>query len=273
MKKVGLNINESKDENGIIYAETVKTLEDNIKGIKVCRVYNRNDIIDNHLDMIFVLGGDGTILRAGREFSPYTDTPIFGINIGHLGFLSTIEYEELQQEIDKIKSGNFRIENRLMLKSVIKSSSKTETMYSLNDFVVSRGTLSRMAKYTVEINGHVCTEFKGDGIIVSTPTGSTAYSFSAGGPIVYPTLRQISITPICPHSPSLRTIIVDEKSTITIKSSASDSMLYASTDGQKFNLLNNDFVIDITKAEKDCKLVMMNDIDYFDVLKKKIINI
>lgn len=273
MKRVGININESKDKDGIIFNETVKTLKENASNIEIYKIATREDVVDKDLDMILVFGGDGTILRAGREFSQYKDTPILGINIGHLGFLSTIEYDEFKENISKILKNNFRIEKRLMLKSFIKGSGSDVVLYSLNDLVVCRGTLSRMAKYKIKINGDECMEFKGDGVIISTPTGSTAYSFSAGGPIVYPTLRQISITPICPHSPSLRTIIIDENSEITITASANDSILYASTDGQKFNLLENDFELTVRKAERDCNLIMLKEVNYYDVLKSKIINI
>lgn len=273
MKRVGININESKDKDGIIFRETVKTLKEHASGIEIYKVFSKEDIIDKDLDMILVFGGDGTILRAGREFSQFKEIPILGINIGHLGFLSTIEYAELNDNIDKIINNEFRIEKRLMLKSSVKGSEGNINLYSLNDLVVCRGTLSRMAKYKIKINGDECMEFKGDGVIIATPTGSTAYSFSAGGPIIYPTLRQISITPICPHSPSIRTIVIDENSVVKITASADDSILYASTDGQKFNLLENDFEITVKKAEKDCSLIMLKDLNYYDVLKSKIMNV
>lgn len=271
MKKIGVNINGSKDKDGIIYNEMVNALKTEFDEVEIYKVSNKEEFLKYDLDMIFILGGDGTILRAAREFSPYSDTPILGINIGNLGFLSTIEYDDLKKSLKKIKNKDFRIEQRLMLKSEVRGAKESNISFSLNDLVISRGTLSRMAKYTIEINGHKYIEFKGDGIIVATPTGSTAYSFSAGGPIIYPTLRVITITPICPHAPSIRPIVIDENSNIKITATATDSILYASTDGQKFSLLEEDFQVLISKSDKDCNLVLINDLNYYDVLNKKII--
>ncbi|GKX66161.1 NAD(+)/NADH kinase [Inconstantimicrobium mannanitabidum] len=271
MKKIGININGSKDKNGIIYNEMVNALKAEFSAAEIYKVSDKQEFLKHNLDLIFILGGDGTILRAAREFSPYADTPILGINIGNLGFLSTIEYEDLTHSLKKIKNKEFRIEKRLMLKSEIKGINSSNISFSLNDLVISRGTLSRMAKYNIEINGEKYIDFKGDGVIVSTPTGSTAYSFSAGGPIVYPTLKVITITPICPHAPSIRPIVIDENSKIKITATATDSVLYASTDGQKFSLLEEDFEVLISKSDRECNLIVVNELNYYDVLSRKLI--
>lgn len=272
MKSIGININESKDKDGIIYDEIVKNLKEVDEKIIIHKIEDINDVKENNIDIILVFGGDGTILNAGRKISPYCDIPLLGINIGHLGFMTTMDYVELKQNIKKILNKEYTIENRLMLKGIVENGKDNKVnSYAVNDLVICRGTLSRAAIYKVLVNGSEYAEFKGDGIIISTPTGSTAYSFSAGGPIVYPTLRLIGITPICPHSPSVKPILLNEDSVIKITSDSKESTLYVAADGQKFTLLDNEFTLTITKCERDFKIAMINELDYFEVLNKKII--
>lgn len=274
MKNIGIVINNTKDESGEIQQRVTDFLYSNINGVKLELFDTLNKMTEadaRGLDMVISLGGDGTILSTARAVSKY-ELPILGINIGNLGFLSSAEFSDIKECIGKIVKGEYVIEERLMLKCTFKLGNSTKEKYLLNEAVISKGTLARILEYSIKIDGRYYTNFKADGIIVSTPTGSTAYSLSAGGPIMYPTLDLMSITPICPLSLGIRTMVLDSNSEINIHIKNKLQSVYLTLDGQEAFEIKEDNSISITKAPWKCRLIRVTGYDYFEVLRKKIIS-
>lgn len=268
MKNIGLNINSSKFIDDTIVENIIKKICKYINGANVT-IYKDSEGLDldstYNLDVIIVLGGDGTILRTARAVSQY-GVPIFGINMGNLGFLTAIEILEFEDAIKKLSSHDYMIEDRMMLQCNVNN----EKYISLNDIVISRGTLSRILNYEVFIDDKLYTSFNSDGVIISTPTGSTGYALSAGGPIIYPTLEIMSVIPICPHSMKNRSIMIESGSKIDIKIDHKKENVFLTLDGQEAIELDKFKEIQIKKCSFKCKLIKIQGYDYFDVLRKKI---
>lgn len=271
MRKIGIAINPTKDIDGQI-VETVKHKFYNnldIEKIIVFNSYESDKIeLEDDIDLIVVLGGDGTLLSVARGISKKNNIPLFGINIGNLGFLSSIEISNIDEAIKKIKNKEYSIDSRM----VLSCDTKDQSDNALNDVVLSRGTISRMVHFEVYIDNKLYTTFKGDGLIVATPTGSTAYSFSAGGPFIYPNLDLITLTPICPHTKSMQTIVVSGDSLIEIIPSNGRDEIYLTIDGQKAIKVKEKEKIKIQRAKKHIGVLLFNDYDYFKVLRSKILN-
>lgn len=274
MKKIGIIINNSKDNDG----EILHTVKEKVQyafpeaKILVLHQYNHDDKKNlNNIDLLIVLGGDGTLLGVAREVLKYIKAPILGVNIGNLGFLSSVDCEELDIALQELAMGNYTTEKRMMLKCTIAGNEYFQSN-ALNDVVVAKGTLSRMVNYKIYVDSNHYATFNGDGVIVSTPTGSTAYSFSAGGPLIYPTLDIISIVPICSHTPNVRPIILNASSNIEIRAESSGEVMYLTIDGQKSLSLNNKTNVSITKSDIYCEILVFNNRNYFNVLRKKILN-
>ncbi|MGL4848977.1 MAG: NAD(+)/NADH kinase [Clostridium sp.] len=272
MKIIGIAINRNKDENGKILKEVEEKFITAFEESKIIILdsYEIKNIERLNLDILVVLGGDGTLLGIAREVSYYCSVPIIGINIGNLGFLSSTELENLDVNIEKLKRNEYLIENRMMLQGFV-TGLENEQIRALNDIVLAKGTLSRMAKFNIYVDGKFYASFKGDGLIVSTPTGSTAYSFSAGGPFIYPDLNVIILTPICPHTKSMQTMVLNGDMMIEVDI-CSHEEVYLTTDGQKVYKMENKSIIKIERAEKFAKFIQFDDYDYFKVLRKKILN-
>lgn len=273
MKIVGVNINKDKDCDGKIRDYIDSVFKDRDKEINV-QFYD--SLVDfekafkNVPDIFIILGGDGTILNAARKLAS-SGIPIFGINIGHLGFLTCIEISELKKSLDKIIYGKYYIEDRMMLKCTYIQNKISKVFYSLNEIVLSTGILGTIFKYRIKVNKSFYMDFKADGVIISTPTGSTAYNLSAGGPIIYPNLDLISITPICPQGINMKTSVFDGKSNIIVSNIRKNESVMISVDGQKPMEICDVDSIEVSTLEYKCKLLRLNDYDYFDVLRKKII--
>jgi NAD+ kinase len=215
------------------------------------------DKLEHGFDFAFIIGGDGTILKVARFYSGF-NTPIFGINLGRLGFLSQTTVEDLETSVSEILSGNYRKEKRMMLEG--------NGHVALNDFVI-KGSSSRTSRFALEINGKFVCEYLSDGIIISTPTGSTAYGMSAGGPVLAPETNVIEIVPICPHSFSARPIIVSGDDEISILP-FDDYEYNVSVDGQiAFPLKNN---LTVRKSKDTVELALLNNNDFFSVLRNKL---
>lgn len=274
MKNIGINVNSTKDREGKVVEHVIECIEKTIKDVNI-KVF-KDGVIDtneiNDIDVMIVLGGDGTILRAARAMDKF-DIPILGVNIGNLGFLASVEISEFEEAINKIFKGEYYIEKRMMLKCLLSKQEDKKECSALNDIVISKGTLSRIVDFTIEINDKLYTSFTSDGIIIATPTGSTAYSLSAGGPIIYPTLDVISITPICPHTLAMRTMILENNSRIKIKfNKNNDENIFLTVDGQKVIQVKKGDEIIIEAFHKKCNIIKLNDYNYFDILRKKIIS-
>ncbi|MNP10551.1 putative inorganic polyphosphate/ATP-NAD kinase [compost metagenome] len=275
MDKISVLINPSKDKGGEILRVVLGKLEDAFSDCEISVVYNCEDIaesIEKDIDLLIVLGGDGTLIGASRRLNGYINCPIFGINIGNLGFLTSADIEDLDKVILDLKKGDYFIQERMMLEGTVINEGVKKKNVALNDFVIARGTLSRMSKFTIYVDDKEFTSIKGDGIIISSPTGSSAYSFSAGGPLIYPTLDVILLTPICPHTKNMQTMVLEGKSNIKIISESYEEEVYLSIDGQKAVKLDKKDVVEISKAQNSCKILLLNDYDYFKVIRTKLFN-
>jgi len=234
------------------------------------RCLEEETTIPETVDLVVVLGGDGTLLGAARKVGHY-GLPILGINLGGLGFLTEIPVEMLYQDMEKVINGEISIEPRLMLQaSVLRNGEEKCRFTVLNDVVINKGALARIIDLRVSVDNHFLTTFRADGLIVSTPTGSTGYNLSAGGPILYPDLEALILTPICPFTLTHRPIIVPDTSVIDVQMGENSEEVILTFDGQVgFDLVDNDRVI-ISKSEKKLKLIKSPDQDYYDILRTKL---
>jgi NAD+ kinase len=222
------------------------------------------------VDMVLVFGGDGTLLRVSRLVSKY-GIPILGVNLGRLGFLTEITIDELYPMMEYVLSGKYEIEKREMLYATIHRWGEWIGNYVvLNDVVINKGAVARVIDLAIYVNASHITTFKADGIILSTPTGSTAYSLSAGGPIVYPTLPLTIITPICPHTLTDRPLVVSNEATIRVRVLTDTPDVYLTLDGQVGVNLMMDDIVEVKKADISVKLIKSPFRDYFTVLKTKL---
>ena len=221
-------------------------------------------------DLLVVLGGDGTILNVAGQLGERIK-PIFGINVGSLGFLTCSSSPAYREAVEGIANGKITFSDRTLLQVTIKTSHQGRApMIGLNDAVFSRGELSRLIRLRARVNGQPLTEFNADGLIVATPTGSTAYSLSAGGPILEPQSGVLVITPICPHVLTNRSIIVAESSVIEVEASEPDYPVYLSVDGRDPLPLEVGAVVTIRKADKTLPLAVMPDVSFFGVVRQKL---
>lgn len=274
MKKIGIAINPTKDNDDKILNMVINKFKENfsLEEIKVFNSYEAcNQNFDN-LDLLVVLGGDGTLLNVARETCDKTTVPIFGINIGNLGFLSSIEISDIDKAMEKIKNEEYKIDSRMLLHCHSGEDDDVRIDNALNDIVLSRGVLSRMVKFEIFVDDKLYSTFKGDGLIVATPTGSTAYSFSAGGPFIYPNLDLITLTPICPHIKSMPTIVLNGNSKIEIIPENGEEEIYLTIDGQKATKIKDRVPVKIRRARKHTQVLLFDDYDYFKVLRAKLLN-
>jgi NAD+ kinase len=227
--------------------------------------------VRDQAELVVVLGGDGTLISVARLFSG-RDVPILGVNLGSLGFLTEITVEELYTRLEKVLEGNPRVSERMMLEVTLhREGQQIEKCHVLNDMVINKGALARIVDLETKVNRHFLTTYKADGLIISTPTGSTGYSLSAGGPIIHPLMSCIVITPICPHTLTNRPIVVTDESIISITVASSfDEKVYLTLDGQVgFELREGDSV-EVRRALKTTALVMSRSRDYFEILRTKL---
>ena len=275
MRNIAIALNPSKDKDGKILEKILIKLKEIFIDCNI-KIVNSFDIkaieMNEKIDLIIVLGGDGTILGVARDINEKYSAPILGVNIGNLGFLASVEIDNLEDSFKKIKNNEFTIQERILLECESNIEDNFQINKALNDIVIARGTLSRMAKFEVFIDGKLYYTFKGDGLIIATPTGSTAYSFSAGGPFVYPDMDVITITPICPHTKSMQPIVLSGKSQIEVKADSYSEEIYLTFDGQKSLKNVDESIIKIKKANENAKILLLDDYDYFKVLRKKILN-
>lgn len=214
------------------------------------------DSLKEGFEFVFAIGGDGTILKTGR-FYAQSATPIFGINLGRLGFLSQSSQDEIECAVKKILAGEYKVEDRIMLKS--------GSSVALNDFVVKGTYTGRTSRLSLKINGKFVCDYLADGIIVSTPTGSTAYGLSAGGPVLEPSLKAFVIVPICAHTLTARPLVVPDTEKITVCTKTKGCV---SVDGQDFYEFDSE--IEIEKSEYCAKLALLNDTEFYTVLRDKL---
>src|SRR5215472_3095081 len=221
-------------------------------------------------DLLLVLGGDGTILAAARE-AAHHDIPILPINMGSLGFLTSFTVDELYPALESALAGEAKIEERVLL--LVERTHNGELLTQqrvLNDAIVHKGTLARMIEVELHINGAFVCRYRADGLIVASPTGSTAYSLSAGGPIVQPGVASILITPICPHTLSDRPVVIQDNSKIDLILSESSDSVFLTLDGQTGVPLQTGDRVRITRSEERLKLIQPPSKTYFEILRNKL---
>lgn len=224
----------------------------------------------NHVELLIALGGDGTILGVARLMVG-SDTPILGVNLGNLGFLTEVCIDQMYLVLDRILGGDYRIDERMMLRCHLHRMGERFAEYHvLNDVVINKGALARIIDLELMVNKQFLTRYRSDGLIVSTPTGSTAYNLAAGGPIIHPSLTNMIITPICPHMLANRSIVIPARNVelaVRVKARSSDVML--TLDGQLGVALQTGDVIHIYKSDATLKMVTNPEKNYYAVLKEK----
>jgi NAD+ kinase len=224
----------------------------------------------NEAQMVLVIGGDGTMLRAARTVYS-KEIPILGINQGYLGFLTEVEVEHLDKAIAQLLSGNYQVERRMMLNAAVyRDGVCIADVNALNDMVVTKGALSRIIRTELYLDEELVERHYGDGLIFSTPTGSTGYSLSAGGPIVYPSIDVCIMAPICSHSLISRPVIFSPEHTLTVRMESVSTPAMLTVDGQNGVELQQGDLIHIRKAEHDTCLLVLEQRNFFAVLQGKL---
>ena len=223
-------------------------------------------------EVAIVLGGDGALLKAARLVAPH-GIPILGVNLGRLGFLTEVEPSELEGALARLFAGEYEIEERLMLRARVRRRGEwVASFFGLNDAVVTRGVFARVISFETYVDEHLVGTFRADGVIVSTPTGSTAYSLSAGGPIVNPKVEALIVTPICPHTVGARTLVTgpSERVRIRLSAKAQDAML--TVDGQEGESLQAEDEVHVERAPKPARLVKMKERAFYTLLHERFLN-
>ncbi len=234
-----------------------------------CDFIENGSEVPDTADCIFVIGGDGTLIRAARELKTH-NVPLLGINMGTLGYLTEVEVQNVEEALQQVMFAEPVVEERMMLKGVMNQSKES---IALNDIVVSRLSGVRMIRFKVYVNGELLNTYQADGVIVSTPTGSTAYNLSAGGPIVEPTASMIVVTPICSHALNTSSIVLSAEDEITIeidqRRDGETEQAEVSFDGDLHMTAQTGDRIVIQKASGTTKLLKLNNMSFLDILRKK----
>ncbi len=222
-------------------------------------------------DLAVAIGGDGTIVHVAKA-AAMVDCPVLGINGGRLGFLAGAEPEDLER-LSALLSGDYQVDRRALLEITVHTEKGEQTLLALNDAVVSRGSISRLVEVTVTAAGQDVMASRGDGIIVATPTGSTAYSLSAGGPIVDPTVDCLLVTPVCPHAPDSRSRVLPGDCELTLRATAADGgAAFITVDGEQTVPITATDWITVRRADSAARLIRLNNATFYDGLRHKILN-
>jgi NAD+ kinase len=230
----------------------------------------RDEMAARKPDLAIVLGGDGTLLAAARALA-HADVPLLSVNLGSLGFLTEVPLGELYTTLEAWCSGTAGIEVRSMMRAeLVCSKGNRRTFDALNDVVVAKGSIARMADYEVTIDGQPVAVFRADGVIVSTPTGSTAYNLAAGGPIVMPSVNAMLVTPICPHLLTIRPIVVPGDSAISVKVTGVPNETYLTVDGQEAVPMHVGDEVHCRRSEYSVRLLRLKENGLFSVLRSKL---
>ncbi len=259
-----------KEILGLLESSGIEVFLDDETGKKIGLKGLPKEEIPGRSDLIIVLGGDGTLLSVARLVAE-KEVPILGVNLGTLGFLTEVSRYELKEALRRIIDGEFSLEKRLMLRAeLIRDEESIAVHHLLNDVVINKGALARIIDLETFIDSNLVTLFKADGLIVSSPTGSTAYNLSAGGPILYPSLECMVLTPICPHTLTNRPIVIPGTSRVEVRLKSESQDVYLTLDGQiGIPLKRNDRVV-ITKASFKTSLVIPPERNYFEILRTKL---
>lgn len=284
MKNFCVIANREKDENLEMTNQIMDYLQQFGAEVFITRechdkdaVYTDVSDLPENVECAIVLGGDGTILQAAHDLMT-RKIPLLGINLGTLGFLAEIEKQNVNQALQAVVNGQFQIEERMMLDACVigKENSRSDKICNpaLNDIVITRSGFSRIIGVSIYVNGAHINNFRGDGVIISTPTGSTGYNLSAGGPVVTPGAETVIITPICPHTLNARSIVVKSSDTVLVKIMESKKTqaeeAIVTMDGGKAIKLRAGDNIEITRASEVTKLIRVEQNNFFQILRSKL---
>ena len=278
--KIGIVPNFTREKTLDVFNNTISYLEkynidyyfDRISFEHASLNIDESKIIDNvyeNTDLVLVIGGDGSFIHAAKDAAVHKKS-VLCINAGNLAFLAGLEGNELNL-LENLISGDFVSDKRMMLEVILKDNSGEKLLgYCLNDVVIARYGEIKLIDLDVYCNDRKINSYRGDGVVVSTPTGSTAYAWSAGGPVIDPDLRCVTLTPICTHSPLNRTFVFNENSVLKVKSSKSAQKNCISTDGDKSLELNDNSEIIIKKSDYYAEFIRIKSDEFFDILNKKL---
>jgi NAD+ kinase len=281
IKTVGIISRPRREDIARVVPPLVKWLQ--AHGAEVACDSETNDCLGSHsvqarkredlpgcTDLLIVLGGDGTLLSAGR-LAAERKVPILAVNLGGMGFLTTVPQDELYSILEEIFTGKHRVSERVMLESeIVRDGAVIRRQIALNDAVLNKAALARIMDLELRVDDEYVTTYKSDGLILSTPTGSTAYSLAAGGPIVYPTVEAFVVTPICPHTLTNRPLVIPDSATIEIEFKAEDDAVFLTLDGQiGIELVRGDH-IRVRKAAEKLLLVRPAKKTYYEILRNKL---
>jgi len=244
------------------------------RGVEALHLENEPDLqvapLPPEVELIVVMGGDGTILSVARHYGQ-KGIPLLGVNVGGLGFLTEVSLDELYPCMERVLAAQYQVEERLMLTATLfRQGRAIWEEHVLNDAVINKGALARIAELTIWIDGEYLTTYRADGLIIATPTGSTAYTLSAGGPIVFPTLRHLILLPICPHTLSNRPIILPESVTVGVSLDDKGQDLYLTLDGQVGQTIQPGDRMEVRACPHNLKLVISPHRSYFQILRTKL---
>ena len=276
MKHFCIIANQEKDPDGRVAAELRNTLRANgFQAYVIAPLVPGTDYkqakTEEGTDCAIIFGGDGTFLHGAKALA-MGGIPIMGINLGNLGFLTAAEQQDTEKAVRQLAAGEYVIEKRTLLSAVCGGDDTGHK--ALNDVVIARSGFSRLIRLRLSVNGQVVQDYQGDGVIIATPTGSTGYSLSAGGPVVSPVAKTTVITPICPHMLSARPLIVSEDDRITVEvlrsSRSMEQEAYVTVDGDEIAGLKVGDRVDIVKAENTISVVMLKDISFWEKVRAKL---
>ncbi len=280
IRRVGLIANPEKPdvvrlvrraEKLISAARRTVVLEANTAAMLGVRPRNACEMADlaAATDLILVFGGDGTMLKAAREVAGQP-TPMLGVNAGHLGFLTAVSPNHLKAALHRVWDGRYQLEERALLNGVVRRGNDESSLVALNDFVLSRGLTSRLIELEVRVNGELLTRYRCDGFIASSPTGSTAYSLAAGGAIVSPDTEALTLTPICPHTLSIRPVVVNLASTVSVRLLSPRLTAILAADGQQQVELASGDSVTIGRSDRPVRLLRLEGASFFSTLRLKL---
>ncbi len=275
IKKIGVILRPSTPElkesyfklEKIFNSHDIEVLIDSISGGMIGVMGIEFDLLCHNSDALVTLGGDGTLISTVRRSFPY-DIPILGVYAGNLGFLADIGIDELDAFVSSLVNEKYRIDERAIIEATFVQNSKKITRYAFNDIVVTRHSVSNMIHVETLVDSKAFNTYYGDGVIVSTPTGSTAYNLSAGGPVLFPLTNVFALTPICPHSLTQRPVVLPGEYSIEMKTPNDKSLIII--DGQDKHELEEGESVHIKLATKKVKLIHREEFNYFEVLKEKL---
>lgn len=280
IRRVGLIANTDKASSRRLVREAARLLRSGrstiladtatarLAGLR-CATFPDAPALARRVDLLMVFGGDGTMLRVARDVAEHSP-PILGINAGALGFLTAVQAHQLRMALKQLGSGQTWLETRPLIQATGSARGRPISELALNDFVITRGAAPRLIELDVQVDGEALTRYRCDGLIVCSPTGSTAYSLSAGGAVVSPSADVLTLTPICPHTLSNRSVIVSLHSTLQVKVLSAKVETILTADGQKTITLGAGDVVTIRRSRYSVRLLHLAGSSFFDTLRRKL---